>query len=61
MSPDGLRETSFYFRHAALKALFLVAAGQSASSTGYRPEEWTALPEFDALRRMAGEVFPKAE
>jgi hypothetical protein len=61
MSPDGLRETSFYFRHAALKALFLVAAGQSASRTGYRPEEWTALPEFDALRRMAGEVFPKAE
>jgi hypothetical protein len=61
ISPDGLRGTSFYFRHAALKALFLVAAGQSASRTGYRPEEWTALPEFEALRRMAGEVFPLAE
>lgn len=59
MDPGRLRETSHYFRHAALKALFLVAATPVRS--GFQPEEWTALPEFGELQRMAPEVFPQAD
>jgi len=44
-----------------LKALFHVASVQPELKAGFSPEEWTTLPEFDSLRLMAGEVFPKAE
>jgi hypothetical protein len=61
MEPENLRATSFYFRHAALKALFLVATEHPGSAAGFSPEEWTTLPEFDGLRRMAAEVFPTTD
>lgn len=54
-----LRKTSFYFREAALKALFLITTSEGKNGTGFRPQEWTAQPDFQDLRSLAAEVFPK--
>ena len=55
----ALWRTSFYFRHSTLKSLFLVSTREPGNPAGFAPAEWTALPEFEPLRQMAGEVFPR--
>lgn len=61
METEELRRTSFYFRQAALQALFLIASKTPESTAGFQPMEWTSHPSFQALQKMAGEVFTKVE
>jgi hypothetical protein len=56
---EDMRATSFYFREATLKSLFLIVAGGAGKLFG--PDQWSSLPEFENLRSMAGEVFPRAQ
>jgi hypothetical protein len=56
---EDMRATSFYFREATLKSLFLIVAGGAGKLFG--PDQWSSIPEFENLRSMAGEVFPRAQ
>jgi hypothetical protein len=52
-----MRETGFYFREATLKALFRIVAGERGAR--FDSKDWASNPEFEELRAMAPEVFPR--
>ena len=54
-----MRATDFYYREATLKTLFLVVAGSSGKLFG--AADWASISEFENLRHLAGEVFPKID
>ncbi|MFM8983046.1 MAG: hypothetical protein ACKOLA_09105 [Spartobacteria bacterium] len=56
---EDMRATSFYFREATLKTLFLTVVG--GSNKLFSPADWSSIPEFENLRSMAGEVFPRMQ
>ena len=56
---EDMRNTSFYYREATLKALFLIVAGGSGKLFG--SADWASISEFENLRSMAAEVFPKLQ
>lgn len=56
-STDDLLKTSFYFRRATLKALFLIVSSAMDEREGFSAEQWTTHSSFNGLRVLAKDVF----